>query len=102
MQGKLGGGEGVEGFYGSLNQNSMTAILGSLVSNTGMGAESVFLDVGAGIGRPMLHALLTGRCSHAYGIELDKVKCDKADAFFKLVVGTLCDNGETPNDGWLI
>ena len=51
MQGKLGGGEGVVGLYGSLTQASMAAILGSLGANTGMGPDSVFVDVGAGLGR---------------------------------------------------
>lgn len=51
VQRKLGGGEGVEGLYGSLTQASMAAVLGSLGANTGMGSDSVFVDVGAGIGR---------------------------------------------------
>jgi hypothetical protein len=44
--------------------------------------------------RPLLHALLMGRCSRSYGIELDAVKCDKARAFCHLVINTLCNKGK--------
>lgn len=50
MQNKLGGGEGLEGVYGSLTQASMARVMIAL-AECGLGADSHLLDVGAGLGR---------------------------------------------------
>jgi hypothetical protein len=51
MQGMLGGGEGIEGTYGSLTQAGMRAVLAALKGDAGMDSDSVLVDVGAGLGR---------------------------------------------------
>ena len=33
--------------------------------------------------RPLLHAVVGGYASHAWGIEIDRVKCDKGNAFMR-------------------
>jgi hypothetical protein len=50
-QGKLGGGEGVVGIYGSITQAGMSKIFACMMKDTGFGPNSVLLDVGAGLGR---------------------------------------------------
>jgi len=50
-QNKLGGGEGVEGIYGSITKKGMQKILSKLVHACGMSKDSVLVDIGAGLGR---------------------------------------------------
>lgn len=50
----------------------------------GMTSESVLLDVGSGLCRPLIHALATGRVAACRGVEIDRVKCQKAEAFIDL------------------
>lgn len=57
LQKQLGGGEGIEGIYGSITQKGTQRIFSSLHHNCGMGHDSVLVDVGAGLGRPLVHAL---------------------------------------------
>ncbi|GLC44004.1 hypothetical protein PLESTB_000218900 [Pleodorina starrii] len=83
---KLGGGEGIEGLYGSITQASMQKVLDCLKHNSGLDARSVFVDIGAGLGRPLLHAMVSMGVSSAWGVELDRVKCDKAAAFCENVL----------------
>lgn len=51
MQGKLGGGEGTEGVYGSITQMGMQKVLDVLRNSCGLDSRSVFIDIGAGLGR---------------------------------------------------
>lgn len=51
MQNKLGGGEGIEGLYGSLTRAGMQKVLHSLSKTCGLDQRSRLLDVGAGLGR---------------------------------------------------
>mmetsp|Transcript_3543 Transcript_3543/g.9012 ORF Transcript_3543/g.9012 Transcript_3543/m.9012 type:complete len:663 (-) Transcript_3543:256-2244(-) len=81
MENKLGGGEGVEGLYGSITSAGTQAVLDAMALHGCLCDDSVLLDVGAGLGRPLLHARISHDVAHAYGIELDRVKCDKAAAF---------------------
>ena len=50
-QGRLGGGEGVEGLYGSITCSGMQRIVAALETHCRMGAGSCLVDVGAGLGR---------------------------------------------------
>lgn len=51
LQNQLGGGEGVEGLYGSITQMGMSKVLDALKESCGLDSKSVFIDIGAGIGR---------------------------------------------------
>ncbi len=51
MQNKLGGGEGIEGLYGSLTRTGMAKVLHSLSKSCGLDQTSRLVDVGAGLGR---------------------------------------------------
>ena len=50
-QSRLGGGEGVEGLYGSVTRAGMHRVLASLAQHTGLGRDSHVVDVGSGLGR---------------------------------------------------
>lgn len=51
IEGKLGGGEGIEGVYGSITQTGMHKIFDCLHYNCGLDHRSTLVDVGAGLGR---------------------------------------------------
>lgn len=86
---RLGGGEGLEGVYGSITRTGTAKVLDALKEHAGLDDQSVVLDVGSGLGRPLLHALLHSRVSATYGIEVDAVKCQKAAPFVGSVVKDL-------------
>jgi hypothetical protein len=50
-QGRLGGGEGVQGIYGSITQQGMQRVLDCLHHSCGLGPSSTLVDIGAGLGR---------------------------------------------------
>lgn len=83
MQGRLGGGEGIEGLYGSITGRDLARIFESMRDHCGLGPDSCLVDVGAGLGRPLVHALLLENVTGAFGIELDTIKCRKAEAFLR-------------------
>ena len=80
-QSRLGGGEGVEGLYGSITRTGTAKVLNSLSKHSSLDHRSHLVDVGAGLGRPLLHALADPGVAMASGVELDPVKCEKAEAF---------------------
>ena len=50
-QNKLGGGEGVEGIYGSITKKGMQKIWSKLSHSCGFDHHSILVDSGAGLGR---------------------------------------------------
>ena len=104
---RVGGGEGCEGVYGSITEAGTARVLGALAGLGGggdgggggrgedaLGPGSVVLDVGAGLGRPLLHAAVAMGCSGGLGVEVDPVKCAKADAFLRLTLARLAARGD--------
>ncbi len=87
------GGEGIEGTYGSITQPGINNIFRNFVKHTSMGNTSVLVDIGAGLARPLLHALLDPGVKQAFGWECDQVKVDKAETFVQRVVSKMKDNG---------
>ena len=83
MENRVGGGEGVEGIYGSITETGVSKIMEALAECSGLGPSSTLVDVGAGLGRPLLHAMLAQGVSRAWGIEVDPVKCQKARVFME-------------------
>ena len=51
FQAQVGGGEGIEGIYGSIGMSGMCRIFSVLISKCGLDSSSAFLDVGTGLGR---------------------------------------------------
>ncbi len=93
---ELGGGEGTGGVFGTLRQSSSERVMASLKDKTGMGRSSTFLDIGAGLGHPLLHASLEAGVRRARGIENDPVKVMKAEAFLSRVFTDLRMKGALP------
>ena len=50
-QGRIGGGEGVEGLYGSISRTGMARVLAAMAAHCDLGRSSCLVDVGAGLGR---------------------------------------------------
>ena len=75
IENDIGGGEGIVGIYGSLGPAGMQYVLDSMA---GLGPQSVFVDIGTGLGKPLVHAVLSSGVRCAYGFELDPVKFQKA------------------------
>ena len=158
LQNKLGGGEGVEGLYGSIKRGGMDKVLECLRDKCCLDSRSVLVDIGAGLGRccggggfwrlllhthlphfrhqhcplaalhlqalglsrpcllltplpslpshfpalpcpkcrPLMHALLEPGIAGATGVEIDRIKCDKADAFLRQAVLELQRRGVAP------
>lgn len=51
LQNKLGGGEGVEGLYGSITQSGTQKIFASMGQHCSLDSDSALVDIGAGLGR---------------------------------------------------
>lgn len=85
----MGGGEGLEGVYGSITAKGMRLVLDSFKDHAGLDAKSVFLDIGSGLGRPVLHAIIHSNVIQSYGIECDPVKLQKATHFMRSVIHEL-------------
>jgi len=162
-QGRLGGGEGIVGLYGSVTRTGMQRVLDCLAAHCGLGASSNLVDVGAGLGRrglgparpcpshrrplhapsgrpglgrhgedqelcclpvasvllqggeqlwskprsgaracdvsaggarrPLLHALVSPGVAGGWGMEVDRIKCDKAAAFLAQAAAALLRRG---------
>ncbi|KAK9864113.1 hypothetical protein WJX84_004311 [Apatococcus fuscideae] len=80
---KLGGGEGFTGVYGTMGKPSTKKVMDALVQHTGMNRHSKFLDVGAGLGLPQMHAALDPGVERARGFEIDAPKVAKGRAVIK-------------------
>lgn len=50
-QGRLGGGEGFEGLYGSITRSGMQKVIDCLCSKCCLAQDSHIVDIGAGLGR---------------------------------------------------
>lgn len=73
-------------------------VLACMQAHCGLDEGSCLVDIGAGLGRPLLHALLSvGICS-AWGVEIDSIKCLKAEAFLRQVAAVLRGRGTAPPD----
>ena len=86
--------------YGSITEAGTARVLRALAGLGGgdaagaLGPGSVVLDVGAGLGRPLLHAAVAAGCSGGIGVEVDSVKCEKAAAFLRLTLARLAACGD--------
>lgn len=81
----VGGGEGVEGVYGTLRRGSNKRVMEFLVD--GAPARALLVDVGSGIGRFLFHAAYLG-VPVLFGIENDVIKQTKAHAATALMAAS--------------
>jgi hypothetical protein len=79
--------------YGSITQTGMQRVLDVMKAQCGLDRNSHFIDIGAGLGRPLLHAQVSCKVESAWGYEFDRIKCDKALAFGPRVFQALESKG---------
>ena len=79
----------------------MDAVVTALKRHCDLTEGSAFVDVGAGLGRPLMHVMVTPRIRRLWGIEMDCIKVQKALAFLRQIQQKLQTEGilsdvETP------
>lgn len=72
--GNIGGNGSTGAIYGELTIGSMHKILTILVEKCELTHKSRFIDVGAGLGKPNLHAAQHPKVRLSLGIELEKIR----------------------------
>lgn len=69
------GGNGCNGaIYGELTLFSMQKVVDLMKEYTNLGEESLFLDIGAGLGKPNFHVAQDPGVKVSYGIELEEIR----------------------------
>lgn len=84
LTGSLGGNASSGPIYGELTMHSMQKMINLMKEHTGFSAESRFIDVGSGIGKPNLHVTQDPGVCFSYGIEVEEARW---------VLGMTCLNG---------
>ncbi|KAJ9533986.1 hypothetical protein QJQ45_027054 [Haematococcus lacustris] len=82
---KVGGGEGLVGIYGTMTKTGTHSILQAMEGKAELNSSSVLVDIGSGLCRPLLHAIVGFGVRRTFGVELDAVKCQKAVPFVQHV-----------------
>ena len=72
--GTLGGNGTTGAIYGELTMGSMQKVLNLMVDKMGLNAQSRFIDVGSGLGKPNFHAAQDPECRISIGAELEKIR----------------------------
>jgi len=95
VEAAVGGDAGVVGLAGSLTPASMARVFDAM----GLTSDSVLLDAGAGIGRPLVQAAATYRLPVALGYEFDPIKVQKSAPFIERCLGALIPDALTARPG---
>jgi hypothetical protein len=82
---------GIMGLAGSLTPTSMADIFNAMR----LTSDSILLDAGAGIGRPLVQAAVTYRLPVALGYEFDPIKVQKSIPFIDRCLNTLAPDALT-------
>lgn len=77
--------EGGIGLYGTLALASLQRVMRALHTCCGMGPQSVLLDVGSGVCRPLIHALAWPGVAAGVGLEVDAHKIVVARGTIRLL-----------------
>ena len=92
----IGGDGGCVGVSGSITPHGMHTIFHSMKSVLGDAPSIGFLDIGAGIGRPMVQSLLGYDVGAPTGIEIDAIKCEKSKEFIARTLRNLLADTNVP------
>jgi len=95
VEAAVGGDAGVVGLAGSLTPASMSRVFDAM----GLTSNSVLLDAGAGIGRPLVQAAATYRLPVAFGYEFDPIKVQKSTPFIDRCLRGLIPDALTARPG---
>jgi len=99
--GTLGGNGTTGAIYGELTMGSMQRVINLMVEKCEMGAQSRFIDVGSGLGKPNLHAAQDPQVRLSVGVELETIRWHLAMYNLQSVLGvTQCGKpaGEKEED----
>ena len=92
--GSVGGNGSFGPIYGEMSIGSMQRMMNFFVDNCGFGSESVFIDIGAGLGKPNIHAACMPQgCKYSIGIE-----CEATRYNLSLVRPAACARIVSPHD----
>lgn len=72
--GAVGGNGSFGPIYGEMTSHSMQRIVNFLKEKCGFTGESVFVDIGAGLGKPSCHVASDPGCAISLGIECEAVR----------------------------
>jgi hypothetical protein len=72
--GSLGGNGSGGAIYGELTTGSMQKVVDVMIEYCKLGKDSIFIDVGAGLGKPNIHVAQYPGVAASYGIEHEKVR----------------------------
>ncbi len=93
MEHTVGGGEGVEGTYGTISPGGMDKIFQTLKRCGLLHNDTVFCDVGCGLMRPALQLVAFHKIRKAWGFDFEKIKVNKAISYVQNVATYLRDKG---------
>ena len=72
--GSLGGNGSGGAIYGELTQSSMQRVVNLMQREAGLDSSSVFIDVGAGLGKPNMHVAIDPAVRYSVGVEMEHVR----------------------------
>ncbi len=72
--GSLGGNGSGGAIYGELTTGSMQKVVDTMIACCNLGKDSIFIDVGAGLGKPNIHVAQYPGVAASYGIEHEQVR----------------------------
>ena len=72
--GSIGGNADGGAIYGELTVSSMQRIINILKTHTGFNADSNFIDIGSGLGKPNLHVAQDPGVRFSVGIEIKRIR----------------------------
>ena len=75
--GSIGGNADGGAIYGELTASSMQRIINILKTHTGFNADSSFIDIGSGLGKPNLHVAQDPGVRFSVGIEIKRIRHHK-------------------------
>ena len=102
MTGAVGGNGSFGPIYGEMTKGSMQKVCNFLCRRCQFDKDSVFLDVGAGLGKPSMHMAIATNCRASLGIEVERIRFKLSVAnlreLYRETHGALSKTGrETPN-----
>lgn len=78
------------GVYGTIRQGGLQALFNNMFNGNITGIDGVFIDMGAGIGRPGVVAWALFGCSTVVNVEFDSSKLQLLQQFHSEVVTRYC------------
>ena len=72
--GSLGGNGAGGAIYGELTIQSMQKVVAMMCRDANLGPDSLFIDIGSGLGKPNLHVALEPHVRCSVGVEMEEVR----------------------------